>query len=346
MSGEYYILLTGAIKNVGDFLIADRSKKLFSSFVSNNFYEFNRWENFEDKLDVINNAKAVIMCGGPGYASNMYPDIYPLVNDLSKLKVPIIPLGVGWSGQPRNNPLGFRFSSLSRKLMDYIHNFGLYSCRDILTEEILKKEGYNQVVMTGCPVWYDLDFIGKPFKTKKDIRKIVFTTPASPKLLFETIRVMKFLRDFFPESEIIVTFHRGIKRDKHTSFKTSLMYTLMAEYGKFLGFEIKDVSYDLSKIEFYNNMDLHIGYRVHAHLYFLSKRLPSILICEDGRGIGMSKTLKLPVFLSRSNNLLSSLERYLRECIETNFENQTFISQFIDEKFFIMKEFLSKISLA
>jgi hypothetical protein len=38
-------------------------------------------------------------------------------------------------------------------------------------------------------------------------------------------------------------------------------------------------------------MDLHVGYRVHTNIYFLSHRKPSILIAEDSRGKGLLDTL-------------------------------------------------------
>ena len=39
--------------------------------------------------------------------------------------------------------------------------------------------------------------------------------------------------------------------------------------------------------------DLHIGFRVHAHIYNLSKRNRSILLEEDGRGAGVNQSLGL-----------------------------------------------------
>jgi hypothetical protein len=33
-----------------------------------------------------------------------------------------------------------------------------------------------------------------------------------------------------------------------------------------------------------------VGYECHAHLYFLSKRLPSVLIAEDAHGVGFTYT--------------------------------------------------------
>ncbi|WP_346961698.1 hypothetical protein [Clostridium sp.] len=60
-----------------------------------------------------------------------------------------------------------------------------------------------------------------------------------------------------------------------------------------LGFEIEDLSYDLDKMAVYDESDLHIGYRVHAHIYCLSHRVKSILIHEDGRGEGVSQAINL-----------------------------------------------------
>ena len=36
---------------------------------------------------------------------------------------------------------------------------------------------------------------------------------------------------------------------------------------------------------------MHVGYRVHAHLYCLSHSTPSYLIAEDSRGLGMLEAL-------------------------------------------------------
>ena len=43
----------------------------------------------------------------------------------------------------------------------------------------------------------------------------------------------------------------------------------------------------------YDDCDLHIGFRVHAHIYNLSRRNYSILVSEDIRGAGVNQTLGL-----------------------------------------------------
>ena len=90
-----YVILTGGLKNVGDYLIAYRARRLIEKYVSNNLIEYKRSEPLDEYIDVINDSKGIIICGGPGFTENMYPGTYPLVKNLDDIKVPITTLGVG-----------------------------------------------------------------------------------------------------------------------------------------------------------------------------------------------------------------------------------------------------------
>lgn len=148
-----YTLLVGAKKNVGDFLIVERAKKLLEYVrKEKEFLELNRWLPLDDKLEEMNNTKAIILCGGPLYAKNFYPHRIPLVRKIEDIKVPIIPFGLGWCGQPANHPQNFSFDERSKKVLNLIHNSCKFSsCRDIITQQILEREGFKNIIMTGCP---------------------------------------------------------------------------------------------------------------------------------------------------------------------------------------------------
>jgi len=341
-----YILLSGAIKNIGDFLIFYRSKELIKNYVTTNIIEINRWESLDDKLEMVNSSRGIIICGGPGFSEEMYPKVYSLVSDLDKLKVPIFTLGVGWSGVPEKLPLQFKFSNKSKLLMDYIDsNTEYYSCRDIITFNILNNLHYKKVLMTGCPVWYDINSLNKPLKIKSEYNKIVFTTPANINLTFQTIKLIYLLKKKFPKSEVNVSFHRGIGLDKYTSPRQVLSYNIMSGFSKLIGFKVIDVSYDLKKIDFYGDCDLHIGYRVHAHLYFLSKRLPSYLISEDGRGIGMNETLSLPNIVAWDKNIIKKVDSKINELKNGDVEELKNSINFIDNNFAKMYKFLEYLKM-
>jgi len=338
------VILTGAIKNVGDYLIGSRARKLLRKFVDEEIVELNRFNNLDEHLDVINSARAVFLCGGPAYAKNVYPGIYPLVSNLDDIKVPIIPFGLGWSGKPFGKPEKFCFSQSGQQFLDKIHsNIDTSSCRDEITESILNRLGYTNVTMTGCPVWYDLDSIGLPL-SKNPIKKIVFTTPAKPSLIRQNHRLMKALKKQFPDAELICSFHRGIKPDRYTSYKKGAFYTGMAVSAKSLGFRVVDVSYGVDQIDFYKECDLHVGYRVHAHLDFLSRRKPTVLINEDGRGQGMAKTLGLPVLNYNDRGLFHQYCHALSEIANGNVADLEHAITVIENKFDVMKSFLKNIA--
>ena len=88
----YYILLHRALVNVGDFLIGARAKELLEAVrPDRTIIVGEAWRplDLQFDLDVINNAKAIIIAGGPGYVNHMYPDIYPLMSNLEKLEAPL-----------------------------------------------------------------------------------------------------------------------------------------------------------------------------------------------------------------------------------------------------------------
>jgi hypothetical protein len=166
-------ILTGAKKNIGDFLIGNRAKQLLSTYVDQEILEIDRFGEIEPYLDQINQSKALILCGGPAYTSDFYPSIYQLENLIDKITVPIIPFGLGWSGSPFHAPLDFKFTSKSEAFLKRIHSAIKYSsCRDIITEKILNHQGAHNVLMTGCPVWYHLPSIEKEYTDLKNVKTI------------------------------------------------------------------------------------------------------------------------------------------------------------------------------
>tara|TARA_R110002073_G_scaffold56835_15_gene144548 strand:- start:14997 stop:16025 length:1029 start_codon:yes stop_codon:yes gene_type:complete len=340
------VLLSGQIKNIGDFLITDRAKKLFEEFVDKDIVVLDRTKKLDGHIDTINKARFVVLCGGPAYAPDIYKGIYPLVDDLSLIKVPIIPFGLGWCGRPSGAPLSFAFNDESKNFLIEAHKkIHSSSCRCNVTKKVLINNGIKNVTMTGCPVWYDLPSIGKNFKELDEVKKIVFTTAADPKLIKQTVSLIRLLTKQFPKAQITMTYHRGILPDKHTTVRATIGYLSMALGAKLVNSRIKvmDVAYDLKKLDFYDNCDFHIGYRVHAHLYFLSKRLPSLLINEDGRGKGMVETMNLPVFNIEDKRLLSKVNMTLGEYKTTNFNTFKEVGNYIDNHFEVMKEFLLKL---
>ncbi len=326
------VILTGAIKNTGDFLIADRAKKLINFHLGEDILEINRFNDLTGYLDIINDSSALFLCGGPAYSPDIFDRIYHISPIYDKINVPIIPFGLGWYGKPFPEYQKFEFTAKSLNLLNEIHKkIPFSSCRDNITLSILKDHQIGNVIMTGCPVWYDLDYLSVETNISHEIRKVVITTPASQKYLGSTLKLIRAIREIFSKAEIFLSFHRGILPGLHTPPRRGLSYSLEALYGLIQGMNIRDTSGNLSKIDFYKDCDLHIGYRVHAHLYFLSQRKPSILLNEDGRGYAMSKTLETRIFNGGDPEVVQDALHYLSGSLKSGFADVKITFQKIDE---------------
>lgn len=371
---KYFIALTGAKKNVGDFLITERAISLLEHIAPE--YDFviqPHWRELEN-IEFVNNSEGIIILGGPGFQMNMYPGVYKLVKNLTNIKVPIHTLGTGWKGIPGDKTTEelYEFTTTAKKLLDKMNNTSAgMSCRDYQTERALKNNGYNNITMTGCPVWYDIDSIGKGFVPPKEIKRIVYTPAQDEFFSDQSIKVLDFLLKNYKGAEIIVSFHRGIgKIDEFTPKSDANNTQKLADAAKQLGAKVVDVSFDTDKLSFYDNCDLHIGYRVHAHIYFLSKRLPSILLHEDGRGNGVSEALSSPgvdAYMSSkiyagifspfnknrrllslyrklsfkvNDNVIRDLKNMIDEIESTNYKTYKRISEHIDKHYNIMENFI------
>lgn len=372
-----YIILRRAKKNVGDFLIVERGKKILETLrPEHKLEELDSWRPLDLYLDKINEAAAVIICGGPGYQPRFYPKIYPLVKDLNRIKPPIIPLGLGWMGFPGDEITlrRFKFTSTSMKVLTKIHKENeVTSCRDCLTKEVLRKHGFTNVVVTGCPALYDIDKIGKPFDIPSRIQKIVFTPAQNPLYNNQSKEVMKKLKEIFPYSDRYCVFHRGLKADENTSIRDAENANDLRNEALKQDYEVVNAAYNIKNIEFYRECDLHVGYRLHGHIYFLSQRKPSFLLHEDGRGRGFSETFsskgidawkrvkigtifegipssklhraikRFGLYIKPNKYAISILERYIREEIDNDFPQFRVLDRIIDQHYKRMFDFVKSL---
>jgi hypothetical protein len=301
MKKPYYVLLTGGKNNAGDFLIKFRAKELFAQLrPDREIVDFNAWEYLDDaKLKVVNQSQALILMGGPALQRHMYPGIYKLRENLGDITVPIIMMGIGWKSMNGEwkDTYTYPLSRQSLTLLERISESGyLSSVRDYHTLNVLNFLGMDTVLMTGCPAYYDLDTLSKSEDQKKeygDIQKIAFSLGVSfvdsPSMESQMKEVILMLRESFKEKSFEVVFHHSLERDrllkhgsgsvkhhqKHQGFETWL---------KKNGIAYTDISGSAeSLIDYYSKVDLHIGYRVHAHIFMNSINKLSILISEDGR---------------------------------------------------------------
>ncbi len=285
-----YVLLTGARKNAGDYLIAHAAKRLISLYTHCGvFHELPSWLPISGHLDLINSAKALILCGGPAIQSGLGSRIYPILADLPEIKVPIIAFGLGWKAMPGDeyqvehaslNPCP---EPLLRRIRE---DFPYAGCRDYLTLRVMHRIGLSNALMTGCPAWYDPDCFESPVHLPGTIERVLVTPAEHPFFRDQSQAFLRIVHELFPKAERVCSFHRGWTTDEFTTHAHAENARKIKEAAESLGYETWDASGGLTHIERYKEFDLHVGYRVHAHFKFLSMKRPSFLIAEDARGRG------------------------------------------------------------
>jgi hypothetical protein len=176
---DYYVVLTGAIDNAGDFLIRDRALRLLQRYRPDRaIVEWSRREAFDDeRIGSVNGAKALILAGGPSVQPNMYPGVFPLA-DLLQIQAPVILFGAGWKGgggswQHENT---YRLTDGSKKLMAKLaeHDYS-HGVRDYHTLRVLRRHGVPNVSVAGCPALYGAFSEGAdrvPFEPPVSLTKI------------------------------------------------------------------------------------------------------------------------------------------------------------------------------
>jgi hypothetical protein len=284
---------------VSDFLIRDRAKNLLLEFTDareEDIYELEmvRKGVSSKELSLVRETDAVIIAGGPAYGSGDFASIYPSLPNILDADVPVFPLGPGWKGMDEDE---YKFTDESLALIERIHERIEFSgVRDLPTKRVLQRHGISNVELVGCPAWYDLESLGKPFEKPSTVKSIALSTvvPRSRYLRKQFRYMLRRVSIEYPNADLYCSFHRGLSHDKYTPLISSLHLKRFKRVANKNGYTILNPAYEPEKLEKYRDIDLHIGYRVHGHIYFLAMRHPSYLFQVDGRGTGVSESLSAP----------------------------------------------------
>lgn len=313
-------LLSGADKNAGDFLITKRSVDLIRHFHPEaSIFQYKRNEGLSSRVEEINESDYLVFAGGPGYLPRAYPEKFPLVKDLKDLSPRFFALGMG-SYTKGPSVAGYDFSAQTRKLLDRFTEDGMrLGCRDLVSKRVLESNGYADTVFTGCPAWYDIKIVKDElqndvrYRIPSDIKRIAISDPAATSNVSVAKQLVVSLRKLFPNAELLFVFHRGWVGDRYTDMLSAQRKGELHKWLSDRGIRSVDISYSCDGFEVYNTVDVHVGFRVHAHIFCLSQRMPSFLIEEDGRGYGANEALGLshvgPLMMTSFRLMLEKVAR-------------------------------------
>lgn len=337
-------LLSGAFVNAGDFLIEQRSKALLETNIPNAHVDvLKRNLCYDDKINMLNGYDMIVFGGGPGFQRRLYPKRMPFVSNLNAVTTPVAIMGWGWKGRSCEDAVIYRKRAFTSDMMRFVEHISKQtariSCRDWYTVRMLKEQGVKNTLMTGCPAWYRMDMIHhlKPKKSAfldKINPTIGISDAAFPQNAKYMRALLQILRDMWPEAKMKVLLHHGIT--KYNQWLTDKKDRAAIQY------DVYDISGGGGWSE-YDTCDVHIGFRVHAHIYNLSMGSPSILINEDARGVGVNDALGLrDIFPGKY--LREQLADYLDYLDVTDMRQYALACEAITYYYSLMQEYIKEIS--
>jgi hypothetical protein len=267
-------------KNVGDNLISSSTMKMIRSRRP----QYDPTVLFREAgLDAVGvDGIRSILAPGFSVSNDTYPKLFRLYTDLKSIP-PFFPVGCSFQ-----HPLpavesftGYEFNAATLDALGFLaERCGGLPCRDVLIHELMERHGIGSHYC-GDLALFDEEMIGRGFYPPKDIRSLVFTIHHHP-TRFDTQakRLIDLLSARFPEARRYVAYH-----SKPNGYARAI-----AQYAMGAGFEelhLYGESFTLAK---YHEVDLHVGYRLHGHIFFLRNRKPSILLIEDARSFGFSRS--------------------------------------------------------
>jgi hypothetical protein len=248
-------------------------------------------------------------------------------------KIPVFLLGSSWCVFPGlEEQTNYKINSKEKALIRYVlnDNKSCITVRDIYTKKLLEKNNIE------CSLSGDLSLF--------DINKLKSEPNISNKL--ETIVIsLPHNNNYYKYCDILAT-----KLNKRFGCKVYKCTHQFLPNNK----SYKDLSGRAQALSYYNNADYHIGFRYHAHLWFIQNRKPSFLIAEDGRSWGYINTFndigmhsspkyileKAKKINALNSNLLYDLTRNSR--IDTN-KILKIVEKEIDNNYKTSKQVFNKI---
>lgn len=329
------LLLSRPVVNAGDFLFAEKSYEALRIInTENEIVRGHISENYDS--DFLNSFHTIVAAGGPIYDNRfLNEEAFPALKQLDKISSEFFILAGGWYGRTDELDLmtKFRFNEATLNCMKKAikNGRGAFSCRGDISAFVLKQNGFCNNYMVGCSAWYDYEFLNN-LKPRYDgnVDRIIISDQGITKdssawdWKFKSLEnTIKVIKKVFPKSEILFSFNGGIDT-RYSGVYNRKVVGLLESYG----INYKDISGSVEGFKLYDKIDLHVGFRMHSHIYCMSRRIPSILISEDARGAECNISMGLPDIkdycikngdLKNNGYIEEQIEYYLGELLKSDF---------------------------
>ncbi|MCP3029944.1 polysaccharide pyruvyl transferase family protein [Halobacillus sp. A1] len=234
---------------------------------------------------------------------------YAFLKEAEKRSIPVFAIGAGWGAYPGTikQSTSLKMNSEDREQLISIfgetshgNKRGVISARDITTENLLHYNGVQCYGTTGDCALFDTDCLMTRHNLPRKMDNIALSLPHNKDHWDMSYSLALQLKQAF-NCEVFMTLH---------GYRGSFGKHIPPHWDQ-TQVNIKEFAGSSEKFDFYHHMDAHIGFRLHAHIWFLRTRKPSLLIAEDGRGLGHLATLNGLGYAAPSTNSLNKADQLI-----------------------------------
>ena len=268
-------------RNIGDKLITEATKRGIRT-VEKEPVRFNavfREADFSEvQTEILSSDAIVFAC--LALRHNM-ETVYPYADEILKMDVPVGVLAAGTKtrpGQVNENLYGMKASDV-QLIKDIAEKSLFFGTRDLLTQDFCEYHDIESAEFTGDIAFFDERFQEEKFSAPESIQRIAVSDPHYSKAYTPPFEyLLDRLKDQFPQATTEVFIHGKNPR--------------IVDVAKSHGIKVNEIYKEADGLKEYEDIDLHVGFRLHGHVSALTRRKPSYLFEQDGRGCGYGLALE------------------------------------------------------
>lgn len=331
-------------RNVGDLLITQSFVELAKTVGAIDDYQTRFRTVSLDAPDLLPFRNNPIFLPGMSIAYSSYPELYSLTRNIGDLPLGLIPFGCTWQ-----HPIGGAGDAARASLSPECHavfstiaeRTGPIATRDHRVEAILHRQGIPAITVGDC-AWFHLASIGKGMRRPTRLGRIAVTTPHASRFTPQSKSLIAMLSRAYPDAHLRLSLHSRVT--EHTAE--------IATYAARTGYEVVESAGRLEVFDEYDQFDLHVGHRLHGHIGFLRRRIPSVLLMEDARSRGFSASLPTGCFAADADEaeaaheasvaervsrlkpdlgVIERVEAFVTREVTTGFESYVGVAPFLDD---------------
>jgi hypothetical protein len=288
-------------KNIGDGFIL-RAVERFVGKIDPSMLVPARKTPSPRSLEKLNSAATVLLAGANQLNDHFSPWPGLTAENIRKTSYTFVPMGVGISGKDGG---GLDLTLDAKARLIAMHEriaFSSWRCQrtvDALAQNV--PEIKDKLLMTCCPVVLDRPLL-EGVNFRKEHATIAATVTERDDFWERETSMLERIAKVYPKSRRIMVLHQDFAvlpaNRKHGLISEMINNPArkLRSFAKNLGFEVRILrSADEGLALYTNDIDLHFGSRLHAHLLMMSLNKWSFLTYVDERMAGISECLGFPL---------------------------------------------------